>query len=369
MFSQPKFGQKIALMPALAGLGAVVVLVVALALGARSQASLSAIEEGYSPSLESSRTLEQTMASFQRSLQDAVAAGDTEAVVAADSPAGLFRAELVTLRTNPVVDDAEIDELMAAFHSYAELASATSRQMITGQGRGDLMSNLTRMTGSYSALGEALATRTERDRERIALAFADARDLQSTSTGATVIILMVVVVALALLSFWIIRNVLGALKAIGESAIEIAQGKIDQTIDYESSDKIGVVADAFRGLIAYIQSVAETADNLARGDISVRIEPRSDHDVLSRNMARATATLQAVLEEAGGLISAAESGQLQRRGDPGAYDGAYGELVLGMNQMLDALGVPLTEASAVLGGMARGDHDHTHAGCVRGQLR
>jgi methyl-accepting chemotaxis protein len=225
------------------------------------------------------------------------------------------------------------------------------------------------MTGSYSALGEALATRTERDRERIALAFADARDLQSTSTGATVIILMVVVVALALLSFWIIRNVLGALKAIGESAIEIAQGKIDQTIDYESSDKIGVVADAFRGLIAYIQSVAETADNLARGDISVRIEPRSDHDVLSRNMARATATLQAVLEEAGGLISAAESGQLQRRGDPGAYDGAYGELVLGMNQMLDALGVPLTEASAVLGGMARGDHDHTHAGCVRGQLR
>jgi hypothetical protein len=174
MFSQPKFGQKIALMPALAGLGAVVVLVVALALGARSQASLSAIEEGYSPSLESSRTLEQTMASFQGSLQDAVAAGDTEAVAAADSPAGLFRAELVTLRTNPVVDDAEIDELMAAFHSYAELASATSRQMITGQGRGDLMSNLTRMTGSYSALGEALATRTERDRERIARSASEA---------------------------------------------------------------------------------------------------------------------------------------------------------------------------------------------------
>ena len=355
MLSQLKLGHKIALMPGLAGLGAVVVLVVALVLGGRSQESLFAIEEGYSPSLESSRTLEQTMASFQRSLQDAVAAGDTDAVGAADALAGLFQSELATLRQNPVIDDVEINELAAAFRGYVELARSTSLQMITGQGSGDLMGNLTRMTGSYSALEQALATRTDRDRERIALAFADARSMQSTSTGSTVIILMGVVVALALLSFWIIRNVLGALKAIGESAVEIAQGKIDQTIDYESSDEIGVVADAFRGLIEYIQSVAGFADSLASGDISAEIEPRSEHDILSRNMARATSTLRAVLEEAGGLIAAAESGDLERRGDPDAYDGAYGELVSGMNQMLDALSAPLTEASTVLARMAGGD--------------
>ena len=225
MLSHLKFGQKIALMPALAGLGAVVVLVVALVLGAQSQASLFAIEEGHSPSLESSRMLEETMASFQRSLQDAVAAGDVDAVTATDSLTGLFQAELATLRRNPVVDGEEIDELAEAFRGYAQLARTTSIQMITGEGSGDLMANLKNMTGSFSALGEVLASRTDRDRERIALAFADARGIQSTSTWSTVIILMVVVIALALLSFWIIRNVLGALKAIGESAIEIAAGR------------------------------------------------------------------------------------------------------------------------------------------------
>ena len=50
MLANLKFGQKIIIMPALAGLGSILVIVVALALGSRSQAGLTAIEEGYSPS-------------------------------------------------------------------------------------------------------------------------------------------------------------------------------------------------------------------------------------------------------------------------------------------------------------------------------
>jgi methyl-accepting chemotaxis protein len=367
MFAHLKFGQKIALMPALAGVGALVVLVVALVLGGRSQDQLSAIEEGYSPSLESSRTLEETMASLQRSLQDAVAAGDEDGLIRADSAAEAFRSELAGLRANPVVEGAEIDELSASFDEYVQLARGTSYQMITGEGGADLMASLRRMTESYAALQDALEARTESDRERIAVAFADARGMQSASTGVTVVILMTVFLALALLSFWIIRNVLGALKGIAESAVEISQGKIDQTIEYESRDEIGMVADAFRGLIDYIQDVAGAADRLARGDLSQDVEMRSEHDVLAKNMGRATETLREVVRETGSLISAAEEGDLGRRGHPESFDGAYGELVAGINQMLEALVQPITEASQVLARLAHGDMTVLMEGEYRGQ--
>lgn len=355
MVTNLTFGRKIVLMPALAGIGAVVVIMVALALGNRSETGLRAIEEGYSPSLESSRALQEAMSGFQRALQDAVAAADEEGVARADSLADQFKQELARLAENPVADPTEIASLGEDFDAYVALARGTSLDMIRGESGGDLMANLRRMTDSYSALDASLTERTAHDREAIDDAFAKARTLQRASTRVTVVILLGVVLSLGVLSFWIVRNVLGALGGMADSAEGIAMGKIDQVIAYESQDEIGRLADAFRQMLQYVQDVAAAADGLARGDLSRKLEPRSEHDVLSRNVARATSTLGVVLEETGSLIQAAQSGDLAHRGDPDRFEGAYGDLVRGANAMMDALVAPMQGATNVLEHVAHGD--------------
>lgn len=367
MSSRLKFGHKILLMPALAGLGVMLVAVVAITTGARSGDVLASIEDGYSPSLEASRSLEADLAGLQRTLQDAVAAGDVDALVRADSLADAFRAELTALRANPVVEVAAVTSMAESFDAYYALARATTRSMVEGAGGPGLMDDLRAMTGSYSSLQQTLVERTAQDQDRVAAAFAEAEATQRAGTRAVVGILLGLVALLALISLWVVRSVLDALQGMAESAECIARGQIDQTVDYRARDEIGALAEAFRGMIAYVQDVAAAADRLARGDLSQAVPPRSEHDLLARNVNRAQDTLTRVLAETTTLIAAAEAGELERRGDPAAFEGAYGELVAGLNATMDAVAAPVEEASGVLARLARGDMRSTMTGEYRGR--
>lgn len=65
-----------------------------------------------------------------------------------------------------------------------------------------------------------------------------------------------------------------------------------QRIDHVSKDELGGLADAFRELIEYIQSIATAADIVSKGDLTVRITPKSEYDVLSQSFARMVDTLR-----------------------------------------------------------------------------
>jgi methyl-accepting chemotaxis protein len=55
------------------------------------------------------------------------------------------------------------------------------------------------------------------------------------------------------------------------------------------------------------------------------------------------------------MVTAAKAGQLDRRGNASTFQGAYGELVQGLNETLDAMATPLTEATATLERVAARD--------------
>jgi len=150
----------------------------------------------------------------------------------------------------------------------------------------------------------------------------------------------------------IITRPLGAMTKV---AAAIAEGDIGQSITHEGSDELGALANSFRRMIAYIQSVADAAQALSRGDLTKTIEPRSERDVLATSMRGVTTTLRDVLDETSSLIHAAEQGDLSRRGDTGRFEGAYADLLGGTNRMLDAVGAPLAESVRVLEAVARRD--------------
>ncbi|HYD55256.1 MAG TPA: methyl-accepting chemotaxis protein, partial [Gemmatimonadaceae bacterium] len=360
------FEHRIIALPLFAGVGAVAVLATSVGLGRRSARELEQVEQRYYPSIELSRSLESSLAALQRKLQDAVAASDSGAVASADSLAAAFRAELAAARANPQLRSASLDSVGSAFDVYIALASSTTRVMIRGDASEAVMAALPTMTAQFRSLRQSLAAQTAENTGRIGAAFAAARRAQQTSAWVTVGALFAITLGLAILSFGARAYLSRTLRDIASAAQKVAEGDVRQTIAHRSDDVIGAVADSFRAMIAYLQQVGAAADGLARGDLSVQVTPRSESDLVSRNMLRAIETLRALVGDTGALIEAARAGELARRGDAARYDGAYAELVAGTNAMLDAVSAPTAEARAVLERVAERDLTARMAGVYRG---
>lgn len=157
------------------------------------------------------------------------------------------------------------------------------------------------------------------------------------------------------LGFFITLSITRPVQRLKDAALRIAQGDIDQKVDHDGADEVGQLAQAFRTLIGYIKDVAESASALGRGDMQVKVNVRSEQDQLSQSVARTVTVLNAVIADSRTLIAAARAGELSKRANPAAYQGAYAELLAGLNDMLDATAEPLLDAGQTLTKLADRD--------------
>jgi methyl-accepting chemotaxis protein len=78
-----------------------------------------------------------------------------------------------------------------------------------------------------------------------------------------------------------VRSITQPLKRITRAAEALASGDVDvDNVDIESRDEIGQMARAFKGLVQYRQAMAFAAREIAAGNLTVAIKPRSDGDEL-----------------------------------------------------------------------------------------
>ncbi|MGV3709145.1 MAG: methyl-accepting chemotaxis protein [Gemmatimonas sp.] len=353
MFRTLTFKAKILALPLVAAIGFVATLGVTVGLGRKSQAQLALIENGYSPALEASQQLEATLESYHWALREAVADRDTVAIGAADTLVKAFAAVAESLKHNPVVDARAVGRIATDFAEYAVTERALSLRLLNGSteaggGRGSAKAR-------HAALAAVLAMQSKANGHYIADAFARADALQSATQWTATGVLVLSLAVLGILAYATLQSVVGAVKSMSEAAREIASGRIEQKIAIESNDEIGELAKAFRNMVDYVSDIAQAADRLAAGDLSAKVQPRSGHDVLSRNMNRASETLQGIVGEAQQLIESGRRGELSRRGNPAGFDGAYAELITGMNAMLDTVLAPIAEAQRVLDLVAQRD--------------
>ena len=93
---------------------------------------------------------------------------------------------------------------------------------------------------------------------------------------------------------------------------------------------------------------------------------RGDHEKMKQAVNNVGTVLQGLQKELGRLIDASKEGQLSDRGKPEQFQGAYAEIVRGVNAMLDAILLPIGEGNRILAQISSGKIDELIAHTYRG---
>lgn len=121
-----------------------------------------------------------------------------------------------------------------------------------------------------------------------------------------------VVGALAALVFGVIiaRMIAVPINNLVLVAQRVSRGEIGGSIDVTSKDETGRLQEAMKAMSSTMQRMSSAAESLAGGDLTVRVMPQSEHDVLGNALARMIEKLSQIMSEvrqgANGLSSAAQ---------------------------------------------------------------
>ncbi len=117
--------------------------------------------------------------------------------------------------------------------------------------------------------------------------------LWATGFGAGVLLLTIVGSAI------MIRSLVRPVQQLTRAAAGLACGDIEQHIEMTRKDEIGQLAHAFGQTVGYLTQMAEAAQAIAGGDLTLKIEPRSEQDLLGTAFARMTAGLHTSIGRVG----------------------------------------------------------------------
>jgi|WetSurMetagenome_2_1015567.scaffolds.fasta_scaffold60633_1 methyl-accepting chemotaxis protein len=110
--------------------------------------------------------------------------------------------------------------------------------------------------------------------------------------GVLVLILFVIA-----LSIWFTGSLTRPIVVMSAAAQRLAQGDIQQVISYQDHSEIGLLANAFRSMVAYQQQMAAWAEALAGGDLTIFVQAQSTQDVLGNAFERMVAKLRDTIRE------------------------------------------------------------------------
>jgi methyl-accepting chemotaxis protein len=170
--------------------------------------------------------------------------------------------------------------------------------------------------------------------------------------------LVLVIVALFLaggLAHVVTRSIARPLSEMRGSIDQLAVGNLEQQIVGTTRDEVSDVARSLTVVLANQQHLCTAVRALAAGDTSMVVKGRSDRDEVSKALEQLRQTIEALVKEMGKLVASAGTGRLAERGDVTKFQGAFRDLVCGMNDMLDGLVTPINEATVALERVAARD--------------
>jgi methyl-accepting chemotaxis protein len=161
-------------------------------------------------------------------------------------------------------------------------------------------------------------------------------------------------------------------------AIQLAQGDVNQRVALRQLDEIGRMAQAFQQLIGYIQEMAQDAEALASGDLTIGVTPHSPRDVLGNAFAAMVEALRHLLgqvaeqaaqlnQTAARLTSDAEKSKLATE----HIAGALGQVTQGIAQQTSSItrtAASVDQLNQAINDMSKGIGEQSESVSQAGQV-
>jgi methyl-accepting chemotaxis protein len=326
------------------------VLLVNLSFGLLNGVRLRRIEVTYYPSVVAGRTLQETVASVRRGLQDAAAAADLDHLHETDSLRTAYLAVIDAAVESRTIDSVRARELQEAFVRYYGLARGITVRLVNGESGDALVAGLQAMRARHIALVSVLDAHTAGEQDRIRIAFADARAWQRFGWTLTALITLGTLAAVLWLSRVVTRSVETPLRDAVRAADALALGDMDIDVTVASADEIGQLMQSLQRMIGYLRDMSTAAGAIAMGDTAVRVTPRSSRDAFGN----AFDGMRSALEERAQVATAMAAGDLSLRLAPRSTADTFGHAFTAMTTRIsEVIGRTLVNAEAIAASAAR----------------
>ena len=252
-------------------LGFVLLIALSAAVGASQARQLDGIERSLLPRLELGPAVSADFDKLTRTMQDAVAAQNTNAL---NDAAGVRDAIFQRLdRAGTVVDPADANTARTAVGAYFDAAQSVSRLLISGKTGDTVVLAIGDMQAKRLAASTALQQVTRLDRRELADAFSNAH--AANDTGAT-IRLSVGIACLGLvllLALTFSRDALTAVNELSQGFARFGASEFSKPIPVVGNDELGQVAREANQMAEQLQAaqkrLVDASAELARKNLEL----------------------------------------------------------------------------------------------------
>ncbi|MCK9279875.1 MAG: methyl-accepting chemotaxis protein [Melioribacteraceae bacterium] len=146
-------------------------------------------------------------------------------------------------------------------------------------------------------------------------------------------------------------------------------GDFDEKIVSHTKDEFGELEQMMESLrVSQVEKI-NAAYEISKGNLSVSINELSEKDNLSKNYKVVIENLSNLKKELSFVTEEIVGGKITTRGKADPFNGAYKEIVVGVNTTLDALFSPIKEGVDVLAEISKGDFTARVKGNYKGEHR
>jgi len=186
---------------------------------------------------------------------------------------------------------------------------------------------------------------------------AESNSKQANQTSMAMIALAIAGVAIAIgLGLYISRMISRPLIAASEMMHEMSQGNLGMRLKMTTKDEIGDMARAMDDFADDLkENVVGVMESISNGDVSMTVESKGTQDEISPAMIRTIETIRGLVSEMGRLIQSVQEGRLDARGDSAGYMGSWQEMILGINNLVEAFVKPFGVTAHYVDSISKGE--------------
>ena len=136
----------------------------------------------------------------------------------------------------------------------------------------------------------------------------------------------------------------------------MSMGHFGERLHINTKDEVGQMACAMDFLADELQTkVIAVMNMISNGDVSSEIEPKDDKDEIAPALKRTVETIRYLNIEVQKLIQGVTEGKLDIRGDSNCYSGAWKEMIIGIDGLIDAFVAPINVTAEYVERISKGD--------------